>query len=165
MTGVGGTHANAHFAGKLGFPEGLLKCTKLGSRGAGAWPQANSQSLCSQLAGAGKLTVLRHLQDVAEQGAVAIEGLGPRQVDGPPLRGAEGRHGVLGGVRQLPGGERCGGATCEACSQGHTRAQGSDGTSRYLCSAIARPSGHLPGGSSLWLGGPLYKAIPRLPCS
>lgn len=55
------------------------------------------------------LTVLGHLQDVADQRAVAVEGLGPRQVDGPPLRGTEGRHGVLGGVRQLPGGDRRGG--------------------------------------------------------
>lgn len=55
--------------------------------------------------GRGRLTVLRHLQDVAEQRAVAVEGLGPRQVDGPSFCGAEGRHGVLGGVRKLPGGE------------------------------------------------------------
>lgn len=101
----GEARANAHFSGKLQFPEGLLKGTGLGSRGAGARPQANSPSPCSPLAGAGRLTVLRHLQDVAEQRAVAVEGLGPRQVDGPSLCGAEGRHGVLGGVRQLPGGE------------------------------------------------------------
>lgn len=31
------------------------------------------------------LTVLGHLQDVADQRAVPIEGLGPRQVDGPLL--------------------------------------------------------------------------------
>lgn len=55
------------------------------------------------------LTVLGHLQDVADQRAVPIEGLGPRQVDGPLLRGAECRHWVLGGVRELPGGKRHGG--------------------------------------------------------
>ena len=55
------------------------------------------------------LTVLGHLQDVADQRAVAVEGLAPRQVDGPPLRGTEGCHGVLGGVRQLPGEDRRGG--------------------------------------------------------
>lgn len=56
----------------------------------------------------GKPTVLRHLQDVADQGAVAVEGLGPCQVDGPPFRGAESRRWVLRGMRQLSGGERQG---------------------------------------------------------
>lgn len=60
--------------------------------------------------GGSSLTVLRHLQDVADQRAVAVEGLGPRQVDGPSLRGTESRHWVLRGMRQLPGGDRCGGA-------------------------------------------------------
>ena len=78
---------------------------------AGRWPPGSALGTgCPARGGCGgrarSLTVLRHLQDVADQRAVAVEGLAPRQVDGPPLRGTEGRHGVLGGVRQLPGGER-----------------------------------------------------------
>ena len=64
------------------------------------------------------LTVLGHLQDVADQRAVAVEGLAPRQVDGPPLRGTEGRHGVLGGMRQLPRRDRRGGPPRKVSSQG-----------------------------------------------
>lgn len=46
-----------------------------------------------------------------DQRAVAVKGLGPRQVDGPPLCGAERCHWVLGSVRQLSAGKRRGGAT------------------------------------------------------
>lgn len=118
--------AIARSAGTRRPPEGLLKGRELGRGGAGSRPRAASPSPCLRLAAAGSLTVLRHLQDVAKQGAVAVEGLGPRQVDGPPLRCAEGRHRALGGVGQLPGGERCGGAGCEVWSQVTHGHQGSD---------------------------------------
>lgn len=49
------------------------------------------------------LTVLGDLHDVAEQGAVAVEGLGPGEVDGPFLLRAQDGHGALGGVGELPG--------------------------------------------------------------
>lgn len=48
------------------------------------------------------LTVLRDLQDVADQGAVAVKGLGPREVDGSLLCGAQNRDWVLWSVRKLP---------------------------------------------------------------
>lgn len=48
------------------------------------------------------LTVLWDLQDVADQGAVAVEGLSPGQVDGPLLRGAQDRYWVFWSVGQLP---------------------------------------------------------------
>lgn len=83
------------------------------------------------------LTVLGHLQDVADQRAVPIEGLGPRQVDGPLLRGAECRHWVLGGVGELPGGKRCGGVTCEVQSQVTDRQPGLGLSFRETsCSAV-----------------------------
>lgn len=48
------------------------------------------------------LTVFRHLQNVADQGAVAIEGPGPCQVDGPLLGGAEKRYWIFWSMGQLP---------------------------------------------------------------
>lgn len=48
------------------------------------------------------LTVFRDFQDVADQGAVAVEGLGPCEVDGPLLCGAQNCDWVLWSVGQLP---------------------------------------------------------------
>lgn len=48
------------------------------------------------------LTVLRDLQDVADQWAVAIKGSGPREVDGPPLRQAQERDRIFWSVGELP---------------------------------------------------------------
>lgn len=52
------------------------------------------------------LTVLRHLQDVADQGAVPVEGLRPGEVDAALLRGAQGGQWVLWGVGKLPASHR-----------------------------------------------------------
>lgn len=51
-----------------------------------------------------ELTVLGNLQDVADEGTVAIESFGPGQVDGSLLGRAEPGRGVLRGVGQLPAG-------------------------------------------------------------
>lgn len=48
------------------------------------------------------LTVFGDLQDVADEGAVAVKGLGPREVDGSLLRGAQQRDRVLWSVGELP---------------------------------------------------------------
>lgn len=49
-----------------------------------------------------RLTVLRDLQDVADQRAVAIKGPGPREVDGPPLCQAQKRYRIFWSVGELP---------------------------------------------------------------
>lgn len=67
------------------------------------------------------LTVFGDLHDVAEQGAVAVEGLGPGEVDGPFLQGAEGGRGALGGVGELPG---QGGLGRGRLGRGHSPARG-----------------------------------------
>lgn len=48
------------------------------------------------------LTVFRDLQDVADQGAVAIKGLGPCEVDGPLLCGAQNCYWIFWSMGQLP---------------------------------------------------------------
>ena len=48
------------------------------------------------------LTVLGHLQDVAYEWAVSVEGLRPGQVNAPLLGGTQGGHWVFWRVRKLP---------------------------------------------------------------
>lgn len=48
------------------------------------------------------LTVFRDLQDVSDEGAVAIKGLGPCEVDSPPLCGTQNCYRVFWSMGQLP---------------------------------------------------------------
>lgn len=50
----------------------------------------------------GTLTVFRDLQDVADQGTVAVKRLGPCEVDGSLLCGAQNRDWILWSVGKLP---------------------------------------------------------------
>lgn len=65
------------------------------------------------------LTVFRDLQDVADQGAVAVKRLGPCEVDGSPLCGAQNRNWILWSVGKLPVGTD----GCEEEDRGRRRAE------------------------------------------